>query len=86
MAPFTVLEKLIFPPDEIPPLVVSKVGLFVRDTGPVIVMNPPFVIRFDPMLIAVVLAAIKLARGVTLALPTCAENVMAPDPACTLRA
>ena len=54
VAPFTVLEKLMFAPAAVPPaLVVSIVGLPETVTGPVIVTIPPLVVMLPATLIAV---------------------------------
>ena len=53
-APFKVLEKLMFAPAGVPPaFVLSKVGVPLTTTGPVIVMTAPLVVIFPPTLIAV---------------------------------
>ena len=54
VAPLRVLEKLIFAPAAVPPaFVLSKVGLPLAVTGPVIVIIPPLVVTLPPTLIAV---------------------------------
>lgn len=54
VAPLRVFEKLILAPAAVPPaFVLSKVGVPVTATGPVIVMTPPLVLTFPPTLIAV---------------------------------
>ena len=53
-APFRVLKKLIFTPAGDPPkFVVSKVGVPVTKTGPVIVIIPRFVVMLPLIFIAV---------------------------------
>ena len=54
VAPLIVLVKLIFAPAAVPPaFVLSKSGAPEIVTGPVIVMMPPEVVTFPPILIAV---------------------------------
>ena len=54
VAPFTALEKLMPAPAAVPPaFVLSKVGVFVIATGPVIVIMLPLVVILPPKLITV---------------------------------
>jgi hypothetical protein len=47
--PSTLPNKLIFAPTELsPPFVVSNVGLFERETPPVIPITPPLVVMLPP--------------------------------------
>ena len=80
VVPSSVVEKPIEPPVAAPLVVSNARGVAFKDTGPVIVMNPPLVVIL-PSIWRLLAAALKLARAVVP--PRAAWKVVVPAPPTT---